>query len=54
MISADLRSANLRNTFLDAANLKGANVENTSFGNNPGISQQVKDDLIRRGAIFFR
>ncbi|MGB6299983.1 MAG: pentapeptide repeat-containing protein [Rivularia sp. (in: cyanobacteria)] len=52
MISADLRSANLRNTFLDAANLKGANVENTSFGNNPGISPQVKDDLIRRGAIF--
>lgn len=52
LISADLRNANLRNAFLDAANFKGANVENTCFGNNPGISQQIKDDLIRRGAIF--
>ena len=52
LISADLRGANLRNTFLDAANFKGAKVENTCFGNNPGISQQVKDDLMRRGAIF--
>ncbi len=54
LISADLRSANLRNAFVDAANFTGANVENTCFGNNPGISQQVKDDLIRRGAIFGR
>lgn len=52
LISADLRGANLNNAFLDAANFKGANVENTRFGNNPGISQQIKDDLIRRGAVF--
>ncbi|MGB3636665.1 MAG: pentapeptide repeat-containing protein [Rivularia sp. (in: cyanobacteria)] len=52
LISADLRGANLSNAFLDAANFKGAKVENTRFGNNPGISQLFKDDLIRRGGIF--
>lgn len=54
LISADLRSANLRNALLDAANFTGAKVENTCFGNNPGISQQIKDDLAQRGAIFGR
>ncbi|MEO1428501.1 MAG: pentapeptide repeat-containing protein [Cyanobacteria bacterium J06633_8] len=52
LISADLRRANLRNAFLDAANFQAANVENTRFGNNPGIFQQMKDDLMRRGGIF--
>ncbi len=52
LISADLRHANLSNAYLDGANFKGANVENTRFANNPGISEQMKDDLICRGAIF--
>ena len=42
-----LRGANLRN-----ANLSGAKVENARFVWNKGISDILKQDLIKRGAIF--
>lgn len=50
--SADLILANLRGANLILANLRGANVTNTQFGNNEGISVIMKQELIKRGAIF--
>ncbi len=55
--NAYLRGANLSNANLSNANLSGTNlnnteVENTRFGNNLGISESLKLDLIARGAIF--
>ena len=47
LINADLHSANLINT-----NLINADLVNARFANNPGISLEVKLDLIQRGAIF--
>ena len=49
---ADLSGANLSGANLSGANLSGANVENTRFGNSEGIFKEMRDDLIRRGAIF--
>ena len=51
-IEADLSHANFIEANLSGANLSGANVENTQFGYNEGISEEMRDDLIRRGAIF--
>ncbi|MDJ0718151.1 MAG: pentapeptide repeat-containing protein [Prochloraceae cyanobacterium] len=47
LISADLIDANL----IDA-NLNGAEVKNAHFGYNPGISKEMRLDLIKRRAIF--
>ncbi|GAX40488.1 pentapeptide repeat-containing protein [Tolypothrix sp. NIES-4075] len=47
LIDADLSGANL-----SGANLSGANVKNARFGNNQGISELIKRDLIQKGAIF--
>lgn len=49
---ADLRGANLIGANLSGANLSRANVENARFGNNRGISEARKRDLIQKGAIF--
>ena len=49
---ANLSGANFRSFNLSDADLSGANVENARFGNNRGISKEMKVDLIRRGAIF--
>ncbi len=49
---ADLSGADLIGANLSGANLSGANVTYSKFGNNEGISRTVKNDLIRRGAIF--
>lgn len=50
--NADLNGANLSRASLDETNLNGANVTNTRFAYNIGISEIIKQDLIRRGAIF--
>jgi uncharacterized protein YjbI with pentapeptide repeats len=54
---ADLRDANLRGADLSDANLSdadlsGIQVEKTRFRNNLGITEELKKDLINRGAIF--
>jgi uncharacterized protein YjbI with pentapeptide repeats len=49
---ADLCGANLRDTNLSSANLSGANVKSARFGNNPGLSPELKENLSQRGAIF--
>ncbi|NES44087.1 pentapeptide repeat-containing protein [Moorena sp. SIO2C4] len=59
---ADLRGADLRGAYLirayliytnlSDANLSGAVVKNARFGNNSGIDESLKRDLIQRGAIF--
>ncbi|MEY3867281.1 MAG: hypothetical protein RLZZ338_1172 [Cyanobacteriota bacterium] len=47
LIVADLRRANLTNV-----KLKGAEVGKSQWGNNPGITAEIKQELIQRGAIF--
>jgi uncharacterized protein YjbI with pentapeptide repeats len=54
---ADLRGANLRDLDLRGTNLEGtdfadADVWGTLFGNNKGLVEADKRDLIQRGAIF--
>lgn len=49
---ADLSGANLFGTDLSGADLSYANVKNARFANNLGISEDLKLDLIDRGAIF--
>jgi uncharacterized protein YjbI with pentapeptide repeats len=64
---ANLRSANLSGTNLSGTNLSGTNlsganlsranlsetkVEKARFSSNSGISKSMKQDLIKRGAIF--
>ena len=49
---ADLRVADLRDANLRDANLRGIQVEKTRFRNNLGITEELKKDLINRGAIF--
>ena len=43
---------NLFDADLSGANLSSAKVENSLFGYNKGISDSLRQDLIRRGAIF--
>ncbi len=50
--NADLRSATLILSNLSGANLNGAEVNDARFGNNSGISESMRQDLIDRGAIF--
>lgn len=52
LIDANLRDANLSFAKLKGANFNGADVQNTRFRNNSGISLSLKQDLIARGAIF--
>jgi uncharacterized protein YjbI with pentapeptide repeats len=48
----NLRGANLSDVNLRGANLIGANVEKAHFSDSLGISESLKQDLIKRGAIF--
>ena len=49
---ADLRGANLRGANLSDADLSGAIVEKAEFGWNIGLTEDMKLDLKKRGAIF--
>lgn len=49
---ANLNSANLKKTNFTNTNLEDAKVKKAKFGNNQGIDEQMKADLISRGAIF--
>jgi uncharacterized protein YjbI with pentapeptide repeats len=50
--NSSLRGANLRGANLKGANLRGADVRGAKFGDNLGISNSMKQDLIDRGATF--
>ncbi|HAX75849.1 MAG TPA: hypothetical protein DCY88_08425 [Cyanobacteria bacterium UBA11372] len=52
LIGADLSGANLSRANLSRANLSRAVVKNARFGGSLGISESMKQDLIKRGAIF--
>jgi hypothetical protein len=52
LIGSNLKDASLINANLIDADLSGANVEKARFGNNQGITKSMKDELIKRGAIF--
>ena len=49
---ADLSGADLTNANLSNADLTDALMKNTRFGNNRGISEQMKLDLKQRRSIF--
>ncbi len=54
---SNLSHANLSGAYLSFANLSGtdlsgAEVRNATFGHNQGLSEDIKLDLKRRGAIF--
>lgn len=50
--NTDLSNTDLRGANLNGANLSGAKVQNAQFGDNLGISEEIKSDLKKRGAIF--
>ena len=52
LTNANLSDADLTGTKLAGINFEGAILNNTKFGNNFGLSEAIKQDLIRRGAIF--
>ena len=52
LLDANLIGANLTGANLTGANLEGTKVEEARFGYNKGIDEEMKADLIRRGAIF--
>ena len=47
-----MKSATLLSADLSDADLSGAEVNGAQFGNNLGISNSLRQDLIARGAIF--
>jgi uncharacterized protein YjbI with pentapeptide repeats len=49
---ANLSGADLSGADLSFAKLSGIQVENTRFSDNLGITEEIKKDLINRGAIF--
>ncbi len=49
---ADLSGASLISANLSHANLSNAQVTGTRFGKNPGLVEQTKDNLIKRGGIW--
>ncbi|MEG4960237.1 MULTISPECIES: pentapeptide repeat-containing protein [unclassified Microcoleus] len=49
---ADLRSADLNGADLSGADLSKTKVEKARFSSNLGISESMKQDLIKQGAIF--
>ena len=52
LIGADLRGANLQDVNLSQTNLSGALVKGSQFGNNEGMTPEIKANLLERGAIF--
>jgi uncharacterized protein YjbI with pentapeptide repeats len=52
LTGADLSGANLRSADLSGANLSKTKVEEARFSSNLGISESMKQDLIKQGAIF--
>ena len=52
LIGANLKDLDLRGMDLTDADLTDADVTGTLFGNNPGLTEEVKRDLQQRGAIF--
>jgi uncharacterized protein YjbI with pentapeptide repeats len=52
LIAVDLSGANLLGTNLSNANLSSSEVAGAVFGDNPGLSEEEKQGLIQRGAIF--
>ena len=52
LYGANLRSANLKGANLKGIYIKDANVEDAQFGSNQGIDEEMKADLISRGAVF--
>lgn len=52
MSGAKLSGAELSGADLSGANLSGIQVEKTRFRDNLGITEELKKDLINRGAIF--
>ena len=52
LIGADLRGANLQDVNLSQTNLSGALVKDSKFGNNEGMTTEMKTNLMERGAIF--
>ncbi len=52
LIGADLSGANMSDANLSGADLSGAVVEKARFGANVGLTEKMKLDLKRRGAIF--
>ncbi len=52
LIGADLRGANLQEANLSQSNLSGALIEGSMFGNNDGMTTEIRRNLLERGAIF--
>ncbi|MBD1903871.1 pentapeptide repeat-containing protein [Trichocoleus sp. DQ-A3] len=51
---ADLSDADLSDADLSDADLNNARIKNAQFGFNSGISEEMKQNLIKRGAIIWR
>ncbi|NEQ78657.1 MAG: pentapeptide repeat-containing protein, partial [Okeania sp. SIO2C9] len=49
---ANLKQTNFKGTNLFGTNLNYANIKDTLFGKNSGISKETKFNLESRGAIF--
>ena len=49
---ANLNGADLSGAYLNGASLEKASVLGATFGDNEGISEEIKADLIYRGALF--
>jgi uncharacterized protein YjbI with pentapeptide repeats len=49
---ADLSYADLSGTDLSGTDLSGTTVKNARFETNAGLTEDMKIDLVRRGAIF--
>jgi uncharacterized protein YjbI with pentapeptide repeats len=52
LIGADLRCASLQGVNLSQANLSGAQVEKAIFADNTGLSEETRQSLQERGALF--
>jgi hypothetical protein len=52
LIGTNLSHANLTQTNITNANLSGATVTETLFGDNPGMTDHLKENLKQRGAKF--
>jgi uncharacterized protein YjbI with pentapeptide repeats len=53
LIGANLEGANLIEANLSQANLSGAKVTGASFGDNTGMTDELRENLLDRGAVFF-
>jgi len=49
---ANLSGANLQETNLSNANLSNTEVAKAQLGGNPGLSEEIKQSLLQRGALF--